>query len=447
MSGMAAALTAQELGADVTVLEKGPDVGGSARMSGGYIWSYQDLDELHEDMVRGNAELQRLVVETRVAGVEWLAGLGVRFEVLEPFLFKGTAHQMDTSVAFPHFERLLQERGGRVLTETAIERVVLEDGAVAGVVASSVGGGSVLIGADAVVLATGGFQGNPELVRRLVGVDPDAMLLRSNPWSTGDGLLAALGAGGTTTTSLGGFYGHALVDSPARFPPTQFAEMSQYYGYYGVALNLAGRRFADESAGSGEEVLNQAVARQPDARALYVFDARIEAGESLPNILVTSVILERARRFGANVYSGGTFDELFRAVEAGEGIPAGAASAALAGFNQAMVTGSEIDPPRRRNRQALDRPPFHAVAVRAGITFTMGGIAVDDAMRVLRRTTSSAPMATLVVDEREVRQDPVPGLYAAGVDVGGIWTGSYAGGLSLALVTGRIAGRSAATPA
>ncbi|MDF2463361.1 MAG: Fumarate reductase/succinate dehydrogenase flavoprotein-like protein, partial [Ramlibacter sp.] len=147
---------------------------------------------------------------------------------------------------------------------------------------------------------TGGFQGNAELLGRYVSPHAQHMYLRANPWSTGDGLLAALDAGAATTPALDTFYGHAMTAPPARFGADRFQEMSHKYGPMAVAINLDGRRFADESAGTGEETLNIAVARQQNATAAYVFDAATadrpyEAGP------LARVIVERARQAGGHV--------------------------------------------------------------------------------------------------------------------------------------------------
>jgi predicted oxidoreductase len=103
--------------------------------------------------------------------------------------------------------------------------------------------------------------------------------------------------------------------------------------------------------------------------------------------------------------------------------------ATIAGFGQAVAAGTmaQLAIPRLRSPFGLVEPPFRALAVRPGITFTLGGIDVDSDLRVL-----------------DAGGRPIPSLYAAGADAGGTFDGGYMGGLVLGLVQGRAAGRSAA---
>jgi succinate dehydrogenase/fumarate reductase flavoprotein subunit len=115
-------------------------------------------------------------------------------------------------------------------------------------------------------------------------------------------------------------------------------------------------------------------------------------------------------------------------------------------FNAAIEAGEGglLQPPRRGEVYSVAKAPFTAALVRAAITFTCGGLGVDLDMRVLRRSASvtTLPLARAPADELQV--SPVPGLFAAGCDVGGISGWSYMGGLAQALVSGRIAGAHAA---
>ena len=106
--------------------------------------------------------------------------------------------------------------------------------------------------------------------------------------------------------------------------------------------------------------------------------------------------------------------------------------ATIQAFGRAVSAGTaaELPVPRRRAAFGLEEPPFRALAVRPGITFTLGGIDVDSDLRVLDRGGQ-----------------PIPELYAAGADAGGTYDRGYMGGLVLGLVQGRAAGRSAAAAA
>src|SRR5690606_33503948 len=123
---------------------------------------------------------------------------------------------------------------------------------------------------------------------------------------TGDGLLAAHELGAAVTSGMKHFYGHAMAAPPSRFGPSQFSDATQRYGNYALALNLSGQRFTDESAGTGEETLNAAVAQQEAATAFYIIDAELAEKSEEFVLAPPRVSLERARAFGGRVCSAGT---------------------------------------------------------------------------------------------------------------------------------------------
>jgi hypothetical protein len=127
------------------------------------------------------------------------------------------------------------------------------------------------------------------------------------------------------------------------------------------------------------------------------------------------------------------------------GVPPNVALATLHEYNEAVRsdTSARTSPPRRRNATQLARPPFTAVLVKAAITFTCGGLQADLDMNVLRRASTSSTMSFVTAQPSELQFFGIPNLYAAGCDLGGFSTRDYMGGLATALVTGRIAGKSA----
>jgi succinate dehydrogenase/fumarate reductase flavoprotein subunit len=280
--------------------------------------------------------------------------------------------------------------------------------------------------ADAVILASGGFAANSELVGRYITRGRGELRLRAHPWSTGAGFLAALAAGAQESAGLDEFYGRNLPAPPAAFPPERFVEVAQLYGRHAVALNGHGERYADEAADWSETALTQATARQPDLRAWYLVDGaglrRRVRERSVGDMVAT------AREVGGTVLEAGTEVELARRLE-GRGVPADRVLRTLDGYNATAAAGSasELTPPRGDPAAALETPPFVAVEVAPAITHTIGGLAVDEDCRVLRRH-----------DGR-----PLPGLYAAGVEVGGVSVGGYTSGLASAVVFGRTAAEAA----
>ena len=442
MAGLCAALAAAEQGAKVLVLEKGNRFGGSMYLSNGIVWTFANTDEVRRRIPDGDAVLQDLLVSHLGDGLAWLQAHGVDLEPERVYLQCGRGRAASGVQMTQALVDALRRRGGQLLENTALQQLSTPDGAVTGALAFGPEG-PVRIGARAVVLATGGFQGNAELLARYVSPHAASMYLRANPWSTGDGLQAALDAGAATTPWLDTFYGHALTAPPARFDAFGFQEMSHKYGPFAVALNLHGQRFADESAGTGEEWLNSQIARQPQASAAYVFDA-VVAGHEYEGGALARVVLERARQAGGPVAHAGTLDELARQMH-GWGLPPGEVLQTLATYNAAVTAGRGefLHPPRRGNPFPVLQPPFSAALVRSGITFTCGGLRTDLDMRVLRRAQSVSTLPLVTAGRDEFSFAAVRNLFAAGCDVGGFSTNAYLGGLAQALVSGRIAGAAA----
>ncbi len=443
MAGLCASLAALEQEARVITLEKGARPGGSMRLSGGVIWTFSSKALLHEEIPDGNHALQDLVVGNLNDGLTWLERLGVPFVSERELMWFGKGRVTNP----PDLTAILTDRmralGGDLMLGTPMDTIQYDDGAVRGVRASGPGG-TIDIEAGAVVLATGGFQGNPELLARYVTPYADKVYLRSNPWSTGDGFMAATRVGAAATVGMQAFYGHALPAPPTRFAATEFLDLTQRYGPLAVAINLDGRRFTDESAGTGEEHLNQAIARQREATAVYIVDAEI-ADMSYFGSVKPTVVIQRVRERNGPVIERGTLEELCTAL-ADYGVTGVKALETLREYTVALTNGTadQLDPPRRKNLFPLVKPPFTAVAVRSGITFTGGGLAVDTDMRVLRRSASCSTLPLVFVESAEANLCPVPNVYAAGCDVGNISDLGYIGGLATALTTGRIAGRAAA---
>lgn len=447
-AGLVTALSALESGAEVTILEKGPRTGGSTLVAGGLVWTFRERAHLEHYMTDGNPVLQSMVWERLDAGRDWLLEQGVTFVHEDVQQDHGVGLRLDPVGAIEALTASVTSLGGTIRTSTALERLVTGDRGIQGVVALQPDGTPETVACDAVVLATGGFQGNIDLLRRYLGPEAGSLYLRANSWSTGDGLLAATRIGAATSTNLGAFYGHALPNHPAHFGAQDFRYVSQQYGNRSVAVNMAGCRFTDESEGTGEEVLNQELARQPDARGFYIFDHALADGLSRPGRAPISVLLERTRACGGTVVTSESLEGLCDQLN-DLGVPGGKLQATLERFNDACARGlasdpSVLNPVRTRFAQALEAPPFYAVDVRAGVTLTAGGLAVDETMRVIRRAGSSSNIAQSITQMEEYRVATFGDLFAAGVDVGDINGRNYMGGLAAALVTGRIAGSEAA---
>jgi len=423
LSGLTAALRAAELGARVTLLEKGDRPGGSFLLSSGYVWSYGDMPTYHREAPGGDATLQELILDRLGSGLEWLESAGgvvLSRETGNPLTFGARFEPGQTVAAL--VERI-QASGAEIRTGTALEALMEDAGRITGVRASS-WGKEVEFSADAVVLASGGYAANPDLVGRYILGGPGALPVRAHPRSTGDGFLTALERGALASAGLDEFYGRNLPAPPAAFPPDRFVEVSQLYGRHAVAVNARGERYADEGADWSETALTRATAQQPGLYAWYVLDAagrRVRVRERTVREMV-----EVARDTGGTVVEAASLEEL--ADRLGElGLPRDALFRALESYNAAVASGTELSPPRTGRAGPLREPPFAAVKVAPYITHTVGGLVVDARCRVLRKVDAG----------------PIPGLYAAGVEIGGVSTGGYTSGLASALVFGRTAAESA----
>jgi len=424
LAGLTAALRAAELGARVTLLEKGDRPGGSFVYSSGYIWSYVDLPTFRREAPGGDSVLQRLILEHLGSCLTWLEGEGGRLHSREtgnPLTFGARFDPEKTASAL--VERL-DASGGELLTDTAFEALLDDDaGRVTGVLVRSAGGLRDY-DAGAVILASGGFAGDPELVGRHIVGGPGRMRVRAHPRSTGDGFRAALRKGALASAGLDEFYGRNLPASPAKFTPEQFVEVSQLYGRYAVAINGRGERYADEGADWSETALTRATAHQPGLYAWYVLDAT--GLEGLVRERSVKEMVETARSTGGIVIQAASLTQLADKL-AEQGVPREASLRTVKEYNAAIAAGEVPSPPRTGSAVTLRVPPFVAVKVAPSITHTVGGLTVDAGCRVLRAE-----------DER-----PIPGLYAAGVDVGGVSVGGYTSGLASAVVFGKTAAESA----
>jgi fumarate reductase flavoprotein subunit len=428
LAGLVAALQAIELGARVTLLEKGDRLGGSFIYSSGYVWSYSDFQTFRREAPRGEISLQRLILERLEPDIEWLADRGV------PALTRETGNPLTTGVRLAPEQTVaaLAERiaafGGRTLLGTALVGLVQDAGGRVAGARTVLSGERSTEEADAVILASGGFAANSELVARHIIRGGGRMRLRAHPWSTGDGFLAALEAGGLASAGLDEFFGRNLPAPPADFTPEEFVEVSQLYGRCAVAINRNGERYADEAADWSETALVRATARQPGLRAWYLLDAAGVRGRVRERTVEEMVAT--ARRVGGTVLQAGTLEELAERLT-WRGVPGAKVLRTLDEYNAAVAAGRgcELVPPRSEPAAPVQAPPFVAVEVAPAITHTVGGLAVAEDCRVLRRRDGL----------------PLPGLYAAGVEVGGVSVGGYTSGLAAALVFGRVAAASAVT--
>ncbi len=452
-AGLCAALAAVEQGARVLILEKGDEVGGSFRFSGGGVWAFADMEIYRRYMPEADQAICELVMTQLGDDLQWLEDWGVKPLARLPNDLIGAGISVDPMQMISTLERLVLEAGVELRFGWGLTALDCRDGVTVRAV-DRVSGRFEEIRCGAVVVATGGFQGNPEMVTRYLGVSPREVRLRANRWSTGEGLRSVLSIGGAVTPAMDDFYGHALPDGElAEIPGPALRDCTQYYGNAGVALNARGERFVDESEGDGSPAndhnVNRAIAKQPGGVAYYVLDA-VTARQGRD----TSTSIARAEECGAPVVRADTIEELCDRLDE-LGVPRARALATLREYNASVGGGAEsganaLFPPRVHGRTPLEVAPFRAVRVRCGLTYTKGGIAVDRSMAV--RAQAGTPGGTRAPGRPpEIGRgilDPsravLPGVFASGVDVGNHTHGGYASSVGFCVVSGRIAGTSAA---
>jgi fumarate reductase flavoprotein subunit len=453
LAGLAAALRAAEQGLRAIVLEQGA---GEKYLCNSRITMGVFQVALH-DML-GGAESLRAAIDEATHGyvaaalrdkyaaeagpaLRWLLGHGIRtinagaatrnLATLAPPVprqpglhWQGRAGDVMLRTLLTKLEAL----GGKLARNMRARELILESNRCTGIVATS-GDETHRFAARAVVLADGGFQANPDLLRRFVSQHPERLLQRNAQTGNGDGLLMAE-AVGAKLSDMECFYGHVqardAMHNSALWPyPTIDFPIAA-----GIAVDQHGRRFADEGL-AGVSVAN-AIARLDDPfGAVAIFDEAIWQASGKTYVMSANPFLIETR---ATFHRGATVD----AVAAMAGLPAAAVSETVARYNDAVATQNlrALDPPRSDDighpwgskAMPITTPPFYAVPLCAGITYTMGGVAVDAEARVMHRSGH-----------------PIEGLYAAGGTIGGLEGGpftGYSGGLAKALTFGKIAGES-----
>jgi fumarate reductase flavoprotein subunit len=451
LAGLSAANRAAQDGLAVTVLEKSTDeaylcnsryTGGLFHiamddMAGEPAWVKSNL----ERTTRGTADpaLAEALTQNARRTLRWLSSLGVRFiqagpdglrrNSLAPPGVRQTGLNWRGRAGDVMLRTLgdkLQSRGGRIERGMAAQQLLMDQGRCVGVEVRTASGETKQLRARAVVIADGGFQANPDLVRRFITARPERLLQRNAESGHGAGLLMAE-AVGAKLAGTDRFYGHiqhrkAMTD-PALWPYPVLDSLATG----GIVVDGAGRRFCDEGLG-GVSVTN-AIAQLPDPlSAVIVFDEATWNGPGKDWLLPANPYLLAA---GGNLVSAGSIAELAGKLQ----LDAAVLQETVDNYNRLVAGQAVAGQPARSVEPYKAWPvrqgPFHAVEVCAGITYTMGGIATDAQARVL-----------------DTRDQPIAGLYAAGACTGGLEGGGaaagYSGGLSKSSVFGMLAGEAIA---
>ena len=475
-AGLCAALAAADAGATVTVLERAPKGergGNSAFTAGAMRVAYDGVDDLLklmpdmtqaerdgsdfgqydeaaflDDMAtvtesRCDPDLTQVLVSKSLATLEWMRSKGVRFaptyhrqafKVDGKFKFWGglTVETVGGGIGLVDALVDAAEKDGVVIEyEHRAEALEVDGNTVRGVWVRTPDGARTLHAADAVVLASGGFEANTEWRTKYLGPGWDLAKVRGSRFNTGDGLRMAMDVGARTTGNWSGCHAVSWDRNAPEFGDRRVGDGFQKHSYpFGLMINADGRRFVDE----GAEFRNYTYARygrevllQPRQFAWQVFDAK-----------VTSLLRDEYRIREVTKVSSDTLEGLAAKLD---GVAPEAfiqtvrefnASVADVPFNPNVKDGRcavGVLPPKSNWANPLDTPPYEAYMVTCGITFTFGGLAIE-------------PSTGAVLSEEG---PPVPGLYGCGELVGGLFYFNYPGGsgLTSGSVFGRMAGTSA----
>jgi succinate dehydrogenase/fumarate reductase flavoprotein subunit len=424
MAGLAAAAWSAQEGRSVVLVEKG-ELGGSA-VHAGFIWTAPSLEVLRSAVPDGDPELgQRLVGDFEPA-VDWVRSLGVECLPAVEVLRFGRGHQTAIHNYLHVCERIVRgDSGSEIVLNGHARQLLVEGGRVRGAEVVFPSGEVRTIRAEDTVLATGGFQGDPELRASLIHPNARDIPLRSNPYSCGDGLRLGRDAGARFGADDAEFYGHLMPSGVRLGEHEDFPALTLYYSEHAVLLNVDCHRFVDETV--GDHLTTMALLQQPEARGLLISDARVRE-EWIMRPYVEGIrptdTFDTCYRRGARCAVAHDLDEL-TLVPPEWGYDGAAVRQALLDFNRQCVDDS-LAPSRRFDAVPIDSPPFYVIEALPAISFTFGGLIVDSEARVL-----------------DAEGRPIPGLYAAGADAGGLYVRAYAGGLAAALTFGLRAARSA----
>ncbi|MBI2872784.1 MAG: FAD-dependent tricarballylate dehydrogenase TcuA [Chloroflexi bacterium] len=472
-AGMSAAVAAKERGAQVVIIEKAPREhrGGNSALTGHMRLPYEGIEDLvplvpnmseqeirhmaehmarkrylvadfYDDVMRvtdgrSDPDLLEIVVTQAYPTARWMRDMG--HEWVPSYANPVSANV----VSFNGGGYGLQERWFAVAERMGIPihygtaaTELLEDdmGRVTGVRALTPQGYRIFR-AKAVIMACGGFESNAEMRARYLGPGWDTVKMRGVPFNTGEGLRMALEIGALPAGSWSSCHASPQDLNRPPFGLPALAKLGDEWNRYsypfGIMVNVHGRRFVDEGEtwrGLTYAKTGRAVLAQPQGVAFQIFDAKCRRLDVIRDY-------ERATGAKANSLEGlaeqlgvapkglvETVREFNAAVQPGE-------------FNPFALDGKRavgITPPKSNWALTVDTPPFEGFPVCCGITFTFGGLRINTKAQVVH-----------------VMDRPIPGLYAVGEMMGGLWHWNYPSGSGMAAgsVFGRIAGTTAAQEA
>jgi fumarate reductase flavoprotein subunit len=432
-AGMTAAITAHDLGVKVILLEKQPIPGGNSGLSAGGMNAagtafqeakgIRDTPELmFEDTMKGgkninDPELVRVLAGNSAGSVAWLTSIGA--DVSDVGRMGGTsvnrAHRPTGGATIgPHLTGVLKKNVADRKMDLRVNSKVVglrkdKAGRITGVVVEGRHSGTYTIKARAVVFTAGGFSAN---AGKVASLRPEfaGMTTSNQPGATGDGM------------DIGEKAGAALVDmKEIQIHPTVAAGSrilisESVRGNGAILVNREGKRFVNEL--TTRDKASEAVLKQTGGSAFMIFDEGVRRSlKQIDGYFALGLVKE-----------GATPLELGKAL----GMPGEALAQTIEAYNNAVDTKNDAEFKRPDMPRALRTPDYYAIEVKPGIHYTMGGLKIDAATRVIGANGK-----------------PMPGFFAAGEVTGGVHGANRLGGNSICetITFGRIAGENAAKTA
>jgi len=473
-AAFSAALAAREQGAQVIVLERAPydERGGNSRYTAGAMrvafegpedlnkmmdltedeitnvdFGSYTTDDYFDDMARmtqyrADPDLVETLVYQSLETLIWMREKGVRFSPS----YGRQAFKVDGKFKFwgglavevvgggpglvDYWTDAATKNDVEILYGARAMELIEEDGVITGVRVRK-DGKTFTITADAVILAAGGFESNTEWRTRYMGPGWDLAKVRGTRFNMGDGIRMALDVGAIPHGNWSGGHAVGWDRNAPDYGDLSVGDNFQKHSYpLGIMVNATGRRFVDEGADFRNYTYakyGRVILEQPGQFAWQVFDSK-----------VTDMLRDEYRIREITKVTANTIEDLAAKLD---DVDAEAFVDEINAYNAAVMTDVPFDPavkdgrgtdgltiPKSNWANVLDTPPYEAYAITCGITFTFGGVKIDGNAQIL-----------------DTDGCPIPGLYAAGEMVGGLFYFNYPGGTGLTsgAVFGRIAGNSA----
>ena len=466
IAGLAAAVAASERGARVGVLERArsEESGGCTRYTEAFLrmkneneisddfeWQLADCasGNLDQNIVRAldtppeqwsgtvrtaavtDPDYISTFAREAVPTVQWLKEMGVRYI---PAVTPQLSTRSETPIIAPSggglalMESLMNKAyQGKVefLYETAARSLIEDEtGTVVGVRAVSKGNKRVNFNGRAVIIASGGFEGNPEMLARYVGLGATNIrpVAPGCHFNRGDGIRMALEAGAAPSGDYNAYHSTPVDERSSRF------EAKILIFPYGIVVNKLGQRFINESSSptyDNYDRLCYGIQAQRDGVAFVVVDSKINDLPDWKKLVYTD----------KQPIEASTLEKLALKI----GVPLGAFMDTIERFNAACQPGDfnpcegdnlatqGLEPAKSHWARPIDTGPFYCYPVVPSGIITYGGIKTDSSAHVLN-----------------TEGDRIPGLFGAGAVVG-VYYRKYVGGTSVlrGATFGRIAGRTA----